>query len=76
MKKPALFLLALGSGFALAGGAPSALDRSLPADQPATQERSEDLPSPQALCKQVEVKLDEGYGVSGRETRVVCDQNQ
>ncbi len=30
--------------------------------------------SMQALCKDVDVQLDEGYGVSGYETRLVCRQ--
>lgn len=80
MKKSILFVLALSAGLSLASAATSALDGSIfgladstPARERPAQEKAED--GPQALCKQVEVQLDEGYGVSGQETRIVCQQN-
>lgn len=33
-------------------------------------------PSMEAMCKDVVVPLDEGYGVSGQETRLVCDESR
>lgn len=80
MKKPILFILALASGLSLASAATSALDGSIfgfvdstPSRERPAQGKADD--SPQALCKEVEVQLDEGYGVSGQETRVICQQN-
>lgn len=79
MKKPILFLLlALGAGLSLATAAPDApgpdfAARASSRDGGGAQE--DPASSPQALCRQVEVQLDEGYGVSRRETRVVCDDN-
>ena len=28
----------------------------------------------QALCREIFVKVDEGYGVTGQETRTICDE--
>jgi hypothetical protein len=46
-----------------------------PEASPASQQPRFD-PSMQAICKQVEVALDEGYGVSRHETRYVCQQTR
>jgi hypothetical protein len=35
-------------------------------------ERAEGNPVPEAICKEVEISLDEGYGVSRVEKRSVC----
>lgn len=84
MKKPILLLLALSAGLSLACAASSALDGSIlgsaaaapPAqERPAGQNSASDGASPQALCRQVEVPLDEGYGVSSREKRIVCQES-
>jgi hypothetical protein len=79
MKKPLLILLALGAGLPSASAGPFELpflDWLSPSpDQPATgAERRAD--SPQAVCKEVDVPVDEGYGVSRRERRVVCAQER
>lgn len=83
MKKPVLFLLlAFSAGLSLATAAPSGRDpsnsgltASAASREPEGAERDRDAPSPQAMCRQVEVQLDEGYGVSSRETRLVCEEN-
>lgn len=40
---------------------------------PATEEARNDS-GMQAICREVLVDTDEGYGVSSRESRVVCDE--
>ncbi|HEY8261242.1 MAG TPA: hypothetical protein VIG55_08525 [Methylosinus sp.] len=79
MKKPLLILLALGAGLSPAGAGPFELPfldfLSPTPDQPGAEaQRRAD--SPQAVCKEVDVAVDEGYGVSRRERRVVCDQER
>lgn len=79
MKKAVPSILAIAAGFSLA--AASALGASIfewthPApflETPAAREQTDS--SPQAICKQVEVQLDEGYGVSSQETRVICQES-
>jgi hypothetical protein len=79
MKKSLVFSLALGAGLTLACAASSALDGSIfgvrqPAiaarAQPAGQENAGEAPG----CRRVEEALDEGYGVSRRVTRLVCEE--
>jgi hypothetical protein len=78
MKKSLLFLFALGAGLSLPHGEAAAFDLvdwlASVFDQPAEKAQDRRDPSPQALCKQIEVPVDEGYGISRRETRRVCDQ--
>ncbi|MBG0809545.1 hypothetical protein IY145_09155 [Methylosinus sp. H3A] len=79
MKKPLLFVFALGAGLAAARADSKALEFSLfdwlpfLHEDAAEKKETRRAPSPQALCKEVEVPLDEGYGVSRRERRVVCE---
>jgi hypothetical protein len=79
MKKPLLILFALGAGLSSAGAGPFELPLfdwlSPTPDRPAagSERRAR---SPEAVCKEVDVPVDEGYGVSRRERRVVCDQER
>ncbi|CAN2534921.1 MAG TPA: hypothetical protein VIF40_05185 [Methylosinus sp.] len=79
MKKPLLFAFAVGAGLAAASVQSKALEFSLLDWLPflredvAEKKDARRVRSPQALCKEVEVPLDEGYGVSRRERRVVCE---
>lgn len=81
MKKPLLILLALGAGAPLSCAAAGPFDLPLldwlsPApepEQPVGKKGVRRAESPQAVCKEVEVQVDEGYGVSQRERRIVCD---
>lgn len=80
MKKPILCLLALSAGLSLASAFDGSIfgfaDAAASRQRPAAQEGEEqDSSSPQALCRQVQVQLDEGYGVSSQETRVICQDN-
>jgi hypothetical protein len=78
MKKPILFVFIVSVGVFVSRAAPHAFDDLLfgladhrPATERPTTEKA-DNGGPQAICRQIEVEIDEGYGVSGRETRVVC----
>jgi hypothetical protein len=79
MKKPLLFAFIVGAGLAAASAQSKALEFSvfdwLPFlhEDAAEKKDARRARSPQALCKEVEVPLDEGYGVSRRERRVVCE---
>lgn len=80
MKKSLLFAFALGAGLASAGARSKPVESSLfdwlpfLHEDDAEAKEARRAPSPQALCKEVEVPLDEGYGVSARERRVVCEK--
>jgi hypothetical protein len=77
MKKAYVFL---GAALLLAGNARAdgveALLAGVFQRQPAAVEavKAQNSASMKALCKEVDVALDEGYGVSSHETRVVCAQ--
>jgi len=80
MKKPLLFAFALGAALASASARSKAVEFSLfdwlpfLHEDAAEKKDTRHARSPQALCKEVEVPLDEGYGVTRRERRVVCDE--
>lgn len=80
MKKPLLFAFVVGAGLAAASARSMALETSLFDWLPFLHDdaaEKKDAPrggSAQALCKEVEVPIDEGYGVSRHERRVVCEQ--
>jgi len=75
--KTAVFLLTIGA-YACGGSAVLAREISeLPApSDPASIAPPQQLPqnevAARVLCRPVVVELDEGYGVSSRETRYVC----
>jgi hypothetical protein len=79
MKKPLLILLALGAGAPLSCAQAGPFDFPLldwlspTPEQPVGKKGARRADSPQAVCKEVEVQVDEGYGVSQRERRIVCD---
>ncbi len=79
MKKAVLFLSAAlcVAGNAYANGIETFFSNfSEPQPQqsvaPAKRAKPVGQASLKAVCKEVEVAVDEGYGVSGHETRIVC----
>ncbi|WP_018267391.1 MULTISPECIES: hypothetical protein [Methylosinus] len=80
MKKPLLLAFFVAAALAGASVRSMALEASLFDWLPFLHEDSAEKKdarhgaSPQALCKEVEVPVDEGYGVSRHERRVVCEQ--
>jgi hypothetical protein len=83
MKMPLLILFALGAGLSPMRAAADPSEFSLldwlgtAVDQPPALKKGERrAASPEALCKEVEVPVDEGYGVSARERRVVCEDDR
>ncbi|BBU60631.1 hypothetical protein MSC49_05660 [Methylosinus sp. C49] len=78
MKKPLLFAFFVAAALAGASARSMALEASLLDWLPFLHEDSAEKKearrgSAQALCKEVEVPIDEGYGVSRHERRVVCE---
>lgn len=79
MKKPLLFAFFIGAGMVAASAQSKALEFSLfdwlpfLHEDAAEKKDARRARSPQALCKEVEVPIDEGYGVSRHERRVVCE---
>ncbi|MBY6242762.1 hypothetical protein [Methylosinus sp. Sm6] len=82
MKKPLLILITLVAGLSLTRADAGTFEFPLldwlaaGPDEPASKEARRPAASPEALCKEVDVRVDEGYGVSGREKRVVCDDDR
>lgn len=70
MKKTLIVAAALAAALP-AAKAGSAAVAALAFSSP-TQDVSSQLDASQAKCREMEVQIDEGYGVSGRETRIVC----
>ncbi len=77
MKKAVVFL---GAALCLAGNARAGGIEALfpgllePQEQqaPVKRAKTHDTASLRAVCKEVDVAVDEGYGVSSHETRTVC----
>ncbi|MCX7898640.1 MAG: hypothetical protein N2444_00870 [Methylocystis sp.] len=62
------------TAFALDATTLVAADQSHLAQRHATAETARSDPNMQALCREVLVDTDEGYGVTNRESRFVCDE--
>jgi hypothetical protein len=84
--RKALSLLTLAALCLPVAGAPRARESVvLAATDPVVAARRQVAPTPegprndaamQAICKEVMVDTDEGYGVSRRESRFVCEQSR
>ncbi len=77
MKKAVLFLSAalLIAGNAYGNGIEtffSTVSEPQPQQKPVKRALPAGQASLKAVCKEIEVPVDEGYGVTGHETRVVC----
>jgi hypothetical protein len=71
-----LFLAVAGAAQALEGAQLIASDSARPARRhpaPVTEEARGDN-GMQAICREILVDTDEGYGVTNRESRVICDE--
>ncbi len=66
-------------GAALAAGAALALEKKVASNNSTAAASAYPASSPgetamQAICREILVDTDEGYGVTNRESRVICDQ--
>ncbi|ATQ68099.1 MULTISPECIES: hypothetical protein [Methylosinus] len=82
MKTPLLILTTLVAGLSLtrADAGPFSFplfDWLSPGQEEPTPGKSgRRAASPEALCREVDVAVDEGYGVSSREKRVICEDDR
>jgi hypothetical protein len=68
--------VALFAGAALAVEAPQRAVGDPHRHQPAGREEARNDSTMQAICREVLVETDEGYGVTNHESRVICDQTR